>query len=234
MKYIKSHGSDRLDSITSHILTPKENSTNNNSFTGSTLPIDDPRFDCTTLCNLDDPLTSSQRDFRKFVRSYLEKHLEPITTALYEKGEFDNHLIEIAKGLGNAGLQLQGYGCPGMSNIEALLIATELARVDASFSTFYLVHCGLAMQSIAVAGSEEQRERWLPAMAKWQKIGAFGLTESNHGSDATSLKTIARKVQGGWLLNGEKRWIGNAAQADVIVIWARIESTAKLCGFLLV
>jgi acyl-CoA oxidase len=101
--------------------------------------------------------------------------------------------------------------------MSAAVLALEMARVDVSSSTFFLVHSGLAMASIDICGTEEQKQRYIPAMAKLEKVGCFGLTEAGHGSDASTLKTTAKKVPGGWLLNGTKRWIGNGTFAGKIL-----------------
>ena len=115
-----------------------------------------------------------------------------------------------------------GYGCPGGGRLLDGMIAMELARVDPSISTFMGVHSGLAMGSIYLCGSEEQKQRWLPPMARMEKIGAFGLTEPDVGSGvAGGLTTTARRDGDGWILRGQKKWIGNATFADYIVIWAR-------------
>ena len=114
-----------------------------------------------------------------------------------------------------------GHGCPGFSPLAAGLVSMELARGDGSVSTFHGVHSGLAMNAIAMLGSEEQRERWLPPMARLELIGAFALTEPDHGSDAVTLETRVRNLGDGYVIDGEKRWIGNAVFADLMVVWAR-------------
>jgi glutaryl-CoA dehydrogenase len=123
--------------------------------------------------------------------------------------------------LGISGGTIEGYGCPGMSAVSAGLVAAELARADGSIGTFNGVHSFLAMQSIAMLGSEEQRERWLPEMARLEKIGAFALTEPQHGSDAVALQTSARRDGDEWVLTGQKKWIGNGSIADRVIVWAR-------------
>src|SRR5205085_12574034 len=135
--------------------------------------------------------------------------------------------------LGLAGADIHGYGCPGMSSLASGLIALELARGDASVCTFFGVHSGLAMHSFSLLGSEEQKQRWLPPMARMEKIGAFALTEPSHGSDSIALETSARPDgEGGWILNGTKRWIGNGTIADVVIVWARSVEDGKVKGFL--
>ena len=108
-----------------------------------------------------------------------------------------------------------------MSRLAAGIVSRELARADGSLNTFFGVHSGLAMGSIALLGSEEQKARWLPPMARLELIGAFALTEPEHGSDSVSLETEARRDGDGYVLNGAKRWIGNASFADLVIVWAR-------------
>jgi len=134
--------------------------------------------------------------------------------------------------LGIAGLSYRGYGCGGKSPLLDGMVAMELARTDPSIATFNGVHSGLAMGSIYVCGSEEQRQRWLPAMARMDKIGAFGLTEPEVGSGASrGLATTARRDGDTWVLDGRKKWIGNASFADLTVIWARDVADGQVKGF---
>ena len=120
-----------------------------------------------------------------------------------------------------AGTTIDGHGCPGMSRLAAGIVSRELARADGSLNTFFGVHSGLAMGSIALLGSEEQKARWLAPMARLELIGAFALTEPEHGSDSVSLETEARRDGDSYVLNGAKRWIGNASFADLVIVWAR-------------
>jgi glutaryl-CoA dehydrogenase len=122
-----------------------------------------------------------------------------------------------------AGGTIEGHGCPGMSAVAAGLVSMEWARADGSIGTFYGVHSNLAMQSIDMLGSEEQRERWLPKMARLELIGAFALTEPQHGSDAVMLEAEARADGDEYVLTGRKRWIGNGSIADLVLVWARGE-----------
>jgi glutaryl-CoA dehydrogenase len=134
--------------------------------------------------------------------------------------------------LGIAGIGYEGYGCPGGGSLLSGLVAMEIARVDASMQTFLGVHSGLAMGSIYLCGSEEQKQRWLPEMARMEKIGAFGLTEPDVGSGvARGLTTTARRDGGEWVLDGQKKWIGNATFADYVIIWARDVADGQVKGF---
>jgi glutaryl-CoA dehydrogenase len=173
---------------------------------------------------LDETLPEDIRELRDRVREFAESHVLPIINDYWERAEFPAQLIAPLREVGVTGGIIEGYGCPGLSRLASGIVARELARVDGSFNTFFGVHSGLAMGSIALCGSEEQKQRWLPAMARLEAIGAFGLTEPEHGSDSVSLETSARRDGDGYVLNGHKRWIGNASYADVVVIWARDEA----------
>jgi glutaryl-CoA dehydrogenase len=180
---------------------------------------------------LDDLLTEEERDVRDRVRFFCDKDVIPIINDYWEREEFPFELLPKIAALNIAGTTIEGYGCPKMSATAAGLVSRELARGDGGLTTFFAVHSGVAMTSIATLGSEEQKERWLPPMARMEKIGAFGLTEPQHGSDAGLLETTARREGNEYVLDGEKRWIGNASFADVTVIWAR-EENDKLAAFL--
>src|SRR5205085_6182807 len=137
------------------------------------------------------------------------------------------------KELGIGGLAMHGYGCAGGSVALLGFVQMEIARVDPSFSTFIGVHNGLAMGSIYIDGSEEQKQKWLPPMARFEKIGCFGLTEPLVGSGAAGgLLTTAKREGDTWTLNGEKRWIGNAPWCDVSIIWARDVADNQVKGFI--
>ena len=163
---------------------------------------------------------------RDRVRAFCAEEVTPTINDFWDRAEFPFDLVPKLAGLGVVGGTIEGYGCPGMSNVAAGLVAAEFARADGSVGTFNGVHSYLAMQSIAVLGSEEQRERWLPEMARLEKIGAFGLTEPEHGSDAVGLETSARRDGDSFVLNGRKKWIGNGSIADYVIIWARGEDGA--------
>ncbi len=179
----------------------------------------------------DELLTKEERAIRDKVRAFSDQEVIPIINDYWERAEFPFELIPKLAKLDIAGGSIKGYGCPGMSAVAAGLVATELARGDASVCTFFGVHSGLAMSSIAMLGSEEQKQRWLPPMARMEKTGAFALTEPKHGSDAVALETRAHRVGDEYILNGAKRWIGNASFADVVIVWAR-DDEGKVGGFL--
>jgi len=170
---------------------------------------------------LDETLSEQERSIRDRVRSFGDREVLPIINGYWERAEFPFELVPKLAELGVAGTTIEGYGCPGMSRLAAGVVARELARADGSVNTFFGVHSGLAMGAIDLLGSEEQKARWLPPMAKLEKIGAFGLTEPHHGSDSVLLETTATRAGEEYVLNGAKRWIGNASFADVTVIWAR-------------
>jgi glutaryl-CoA dehydrogenase len=177
----------------------------------------------TDFYRLNDLLTVEQRELRAKVRGFMDREVNPIINGYWERAEFPHELVPKLAELGIAGFQIDGYGCPGMSNVTAGLVILELARGDLSMSTFLGVHSALAMMSIALCGSEEQKQRFLPEMARLEKIGAFGLTEPYHGTDVVVLETSARRDGDSYVLNGHKRWIGNATFADYVIIWARGE-----------
>ena len=179
---------------------------------------------------IDDLLTEDERKVRDRVRTFCDKQVLPVINDYWERAEFPFELVPKLAELNLAGGSIQGYGCPGLGTVAVGLIGMELARADGSICTFFGVHSGLAMQSIALLGSEEQKQRWLPAMARLEKIGAFALTEPQHGSDAVALETRARRDGDHYVLDGAKRWIGNASFADLVIVWARDED-GKVGGF---
>ena len=173
--------------------------------------------------HLDDTLTDQERAVRDRVRAFGTDEVLPVINDYWDRAEFPFELVPKLAALGVAGGTIEGYGCPGLSPVAAGIVSRELARADGSVDTFFGVHSGLAMGSIALLGSEEQKRRWLPPMARMETIGAFALTEPEHGSDSVSLETTARSAGDDFVLNGAKRWIGNASFADVVVVWARDE-----------
>ena len=178
-------------------------------------------------------LSDEEQALLSRVRSFMEEKVTPIINDYWARDAFPFELIpEMAK-LGIAGIGYEGFGCPGGSTLLDGFIAMEIARVDSSVATFYGVHSGLAMGSIFLGGSDEQKEKWLPPMARMEKIGCFGLTEPLVGSGAGGgLLTTAKRHGDTWILNGQKRWIGNAPWCDLSVIWARDEDDGQVKGFI--
>jgi glutaryl-CoA dehydrogenase len=163
----------------------------------------------------------------------METEIKPLINEYWLRAEFPFEIIPILAKLNICGATYQGYGCPGLSHTMEGMIAMEIARVDTSVSTFFGVQSGLAMGSIYLLGSEAQKQEWLPGMQKMTRIGAFGLTEPEVGSAVAAGLTMQAKRNGDtWVLNGQKKWIGNSTFADVIVIWARDVDDGQVKGFL--
>jgi len=183
--------------------------------------------------NLAETLKPEELALVKKIRAFMESKVAPIINKYWADDAFPFELIPAFKDLNIGGLGLQGYGCRGGSQKLFGFVMMELARIDPSFSTFFGVHDGLAMGSIYLDGSEEQKQKWLPQMARLEKIGCFGLTEPLVGSGAAGGLTTTAKRQGDtWVLNGEKRWIGNAPWCDVSIIWARDLADNQVKGFI--
>ena len=182
---------------------------------------------------LEELLTDEEKEVRDRVRAFADREVIPIINEYWDKAQFPFELIPKVAELGIAGTTIEGYGCPGMSHLAGALVAIEMARGDGSLNTFFGVHSGLAMGTVHMLGSEEQRQRWLPAMAKLEKIGAWGLTEAKHGSDSVQLETSARREGDEYVINGEKRWIGNSTFADLVIIWARDVEDGQVKAFVL-
>jgi glutaryl-CoA dehydrogenase len=183
------------------------------------------------LLGVDGLLTEGEREVREHVRAFSDTEVIPIMAECWEKSEFPFHLVPKLAELGICGDTVEGYGCAGLSAVGAGLAAMELARGDGSIYTFFGATSGFAINTIANLGSEEQKEKWIPGMARLAKLGAFALTEPEHGSDAVMLETTARQEGSEYVLDGKKRWIGNGTVADVIIVWARGED-GNLGGFL--
>jgi glutaryl-CoA dehydrogenase len=165
-------------------------------------------------------------------RRFVDQEVLPAINEYWEAAELPWPLMRRLAELGLLGEDIQGCGCPGMSPLARGLVNMELHRGDGSLGTFLGVQSGLAMKSIDLLGSDEQKRRWLPAMARLEAIGAFALTEPLHGSDSVALETTARRDGDGWVLDGAKRWIGNGSIADVVVVWARSDEDRQVKGFL--
>ncbi|HEX6695306.1 MAG TPA: acyl-CoA dehydrogenase family protein [Solirubrobacteraceae bacterium] len=165
-------------------------------------------------------------------RRFVDQEVLPVINDYWERAELPWPLITRLAELGLVGEDIEGYGCPGMTPLASGLVNMELHRGDGSLGTFLGVQSGLAMKAIAMLGSEEQKERWLGPMARLERIGAFALTEPNHGSDSVSLETSVRRDGDGYVIDGVKRWIGNATIAAVVVVWARDDDDDQVKGFL--
>jgi glutaryl-CoA dehydrogenase len=169
----------------------------------------------------------------KRVREFMETKVAPVITDYWVKDQFPFDLLPEVKKLGIGGLAMKGYGCAGGSLALLGFVQMESARIDPSFSTFLGVHIGLAMGSIYIDGSEEQKQKWLPPMARFDKIGCFALTEPLVGSGASGgLLTTAKRDGDTWILNGEKKWIGNSTWCDISIVWARDVADNQVKGFI--
>ena len=170
----------------------------------------------------------------KQLREFMETKVAPILTKYWVEDAFPFELLPAFKELNIGGAGMKGYGCRGGSALLFGLIAMEMSRFDASIGTFFGIHNGLAMGSIYLGGSEEQKQKWLPPMARFEKIGCFGLTEPLIGSVASGgLTTTAKREGDTWVLNGQKRWIGNSPWCDVSIIWARDVADNQVKAFIL-
>lgn len=176
--------------------------------------------------------TEEQWEHFLTTRRFVDEEVLPAINEYWEAAELPWPLMRRLADLGLYGEDIQGYGCPGMSPLARGLVNMELHRGDGSLGTFLGVQSGLAMKSIDLLGSPEQKARWLPALARLDAVGAFALTEPDHGSDSVALETSARRDGEGWVLNGAKRWIGNGSIADVVVVWARSDEDGQVKGFL--
>ena len=178
-------------------------------------------------------LSKEERAIQLKVRKFMEIEIKPLVNHYWPRDEFPFEIIPTFAELNLCGVTYEGYGCPNLSFLMEGIIAMEMARIDSSIATFFGVQSGLVMGSIYMCGSEEQKNEWLPQMQKLQKIGAFGLTEPEVGSGAAGgLTTTCRKTEEGWILNGQKKWIGNAPFSDVTIIWARDVDDNQVKGFL--
>lgn len=178
-------------------------------------------------------LPAHELEIVRKVRAYMESKVQPIINKYWVEDAFPFELLPSFKELNLAGLGMHGYGCPGGSALLVGLVAMNIARTDTSFCTFYGVHSGLAMNSIYLVGTEEQKQKWLPPMARMEKIGCFALTEPLVGSGTGGgLLTTAKRDGDSWILNGQKRWIGNAPWCDISIVWARDVADNQVKGFI--
>jgi glutaryl-CoA dehydrogenase len=181
---------------------------------------------------LDALLGEDERITRDTVRAFVERECLPLLEGCHAREEFPRQLIPRMGELGLFGANLRGYGCAGLNNIAYGLIMQELERGDSGLRSMASVQGGLSMYAIWAYGSEEQKERWLPAMARGEAIGCFALTEPDHGSDPGGMETRAREVGGDYVLSGVKRWITNGSIAEVSIVWAKTAPDGEIRGFL--
>src|SRR5271166_3780331 len=168
-------------------------------------------------------LNDDERLVRDTTRQFIEDNLVPIIEECNRAGRFPRELVKPMADLGFFGASLKGYGCAEMGNVEYGLMTQELERGDSGVRSFVSVQSALVMYPIYTFGSDEQKNLWLPAMQKGEKLGCFGLTEPDFGSNPGGMRTRARKVGNEYILNGEKMWITSGTIADVAIIWAKVE-----------
>jgi glutaryl-CoA dehydrogenase len=179
---------------------------------------------------LDDLLTADERMVRDSVKRFVEREVLPSVEKHFAAETFPRDLIPQMAELGIFGANMKGYGCAGMNNVAYGLIMQELEAADSGLRSFASVQSALSMYAIYSCGSEDQKNRFLPEMAKGKLIGCFGLTEPDHGSDPGGMETRARKDGDGWVLNGTKRWITNGSISDIAIVWAKVDE--GITGFL--
>ncbi|AIK96857.1 acyl-CoA dehydrogenase [Candidatus Odyssella acanthamoebae] len=188
-------------------------------------PWDDPLL-------LEDQLTDMERMIRDTAHAYAQEKLMPRILMANRKEEFDPAIMKELGDLGLLGLTLEGYGCHNAGYVSYGLVAREIERVDSAYRSAMSVQSSLVMYPIYAYGSEEQRQKYLPKLASGDHIGCFGLTESDSGSDPSSLRSRAKKVDGGYTLHGSKMWITNSPLAHIMVVWVKCEDD-KIRGFIL-
>ncbi len=188
------------------------------------------QFPAADLLRLDDELTNNERAAKQTVKDFVDRRIKPHIAQWYEDAVFPTEIIPEMAELGLLGMHLDGYGCAGRSSVEYGLAMAELEAGDSGIRTFVSVQGSLAMSAIHKFGSEEQKNHWLPQMAKGEIIGCFGLTEAGAGSDPGGMATTATKDGDHWVLTGTKRWIGLASIAHIAIIWANTEDGIR--GFI--
>ena len=181
---------------------------------------------------LNQQLTEDERLVSEAAKAYCQEKLMPRVQSAFREERFDREIMNEMGELGFLGSTIDGYGCPGVNHVCYGLVAREVERVDSGYRSAMSVQSSLVMHPIWAYGNETQRQKYLPKLATGEWVGCFGLTEPDHGSDAGGLRTRARKVQGGYVLNGSKMWISNSPIADVFVIWAKTEDDV-IRGFIL-
>ena len=185
-------------------------------------------FEAPDFYNLEELLTAEERQLRDRVRQWVQERFLPVVAQHYRDGTFPMELVPELAQLGAFGPSIKGYGCGGLGSVASGLIMQELERGDSGLRTFASVQGSLAMMAINLFGSEEQKNQWLPAMARGEKLGCFALTEPDFGSNPGGLACRAKKTADGYRLNGSKKWIGNGTIADVAIVWAKVEGEAEV------
>ncbi len=188
-------------------------------------------FEALDFYRIDDELADEERIVRDTVRDFVEREFLPkIVEHVRQDGSFPMELVPQMADLGLFGANLKGYGCAGMNAVAYGLVMQELERGDSGLRSFSSVQGGLCMYPIHAYGTEKQKDRWLPAMARGEVIGCFGLTEPDYGSDPGGMLSRAEQRGNSWILNGTKRWITNGSVADLAIVWAQTEEGIQ--GFL--
>jgi glutaryl-CoA dehydrogenase len=191
------------------------------------------RYLGTDYFSMSDMLTAEERDIRTRVSTFVDEQVLPVANHYWEQALFPADLVSRWAELGMAGGTIQGHGCPGLTPLGEGLVTMQLARGDGSLALIHAVHSGLNMHAIDMLGSEEQKGRWLPDMARCATLSAFALTEPEHGSDVVRMDTTARREGDSWVLDGAKRWIGMGTIADLVLVWARDEHTGGVGCFVI-
>jgi glutaryl-CoA dehydrogenase len=191
------------------------------------------KFKNVDFIGFDALLSEDERLVRDTARRFIDDNLIPIIEECNREGRFPRELVKPMGEMGFFGANLHGYGCAGMSNVEYGLVTQEMERGDSGIRSFVSVQSALVMYPIYTFGSDEQKNEWLAAMAKGEKLGCFGLTEPDFGSNPGGMRTRAKRDGTDYILNGEKMWITSGSIADVAVIWAKVEDeNEKVRGFL--
>lgn len=184
------------------------------------------------LFDLNSQLSEEERMIRDAAHTYAQEKLQPRVQKAFHDEHFDREIMNEMGEAGFLGATIHGYGCAGINYVAYGLVIREIERVDSGYRSAMSVQSSLVMNAIHTYGSEEQRQKFLPKLAKGEWIGCFGLTEPNHGSDPSGMQTRAKTVDGGFILKGSKMWITNSPIADVFVVWAKNDS-GRIRGFIL-
>jgi len=191
------------------------------------------KFDWEDPFNINSLLTEDERAIQETARAFAQDVLAPKVKEMYRNESWDPTILPALGDVGLLGVTIDGYGCAGVNNVAYGLVAREIERVDSGFRSIMSVQSSLAMGAINQFGTDAQKEKYLPRMAKGELVGCFGLTEPNHGSDPSSMETVAKdEGNGEWVINGSKTWISSSPYADVFVVWARCLADNKVRGFI--